>query len=90
MLFVSVGKSKESTTKDRVGRRVNWNYPPGMNVLAEYWLVGGEITVITIVEADSSAAIMASIADWDDVFDFQVSPALTAEEGLAAAEQMAE
>jgi hypothetical protein len=39
MLFVTIGKAKAtSTTKRRVARRLNWNYPAGMRMIGEYWL----------------------------------------------------
>ncbi len=90
MLFVSIGKAKEaSTTKQRVARRVNWKYPAGMRVIGEYWLQGNDPTLITIVETESVAPIMSAVADWDDVFDFTVLPAVAADEGLQLAKKMA-
>jgi hypothetical protein len=44
--------------------------------------------VITIAEADSALPILAAIAPWSDMFEFTVAPAVTAEEGLRAAQQM--
>ncbi len=39
MLFVCMGKFKAaSAMKQRVARRLDWKYPAGMRVLAEYWL----------------------------------------------------
>jgi uncharacterized protein DUF3303 len=89
MLFVSIAKAKEaSTMKQRVARRLKWEYPAGARVIGDYWLLGNE-TLITIVETDSIAPIMSAIAEWDDVFEFTVSPAVTAEEGLQLAKKMA-
>lgn len=90
MLFVCIGKARApSTTKQRVARRVNWNYPAGMRVVGEYWLQGNDPTLINIVETESVAPIMSALADWDDVFDFTVLPAVAAEEGLQLAKKMA-
>ncbi len=90
MLFVRIGKAKaSSTTKQRVSRRLNWKYPTGMRVIGEYWLQSNDPTLITIVETDNLAAIMSAVAAWDDVFDFTVLPAMTAEEGLQVAKQLA-
>ena len=90
MLFVSIGKAKAaSTTKQRVGRRVNWKYPADMRVIGEYWLQSNDPTLITIVETESVASIMSAVAAWDDVFDFTVLPAMAAEEGLRLAKQLA-
>lgn len=89
MLFVIIGKAKsESTMKERVARRVDWKYPAGVRVTAEYWLMAHEPALITIAEADSAASIMMGIADWDDVLDLTVVPAMTAEQGLELAKQM--
>ena len=44
--------------------------------------------VIGIFETDSVAPIMAMLAEWGDVFDISVVPAITAEEGLQLAQQM--
>ena len=45
---------------------------------------------LSIVEADSIAPIMAAVAAWDDVFDITIAPAVTAEEGLQLAQQLAQ
>ena len=51
--------------------------------------MGGEYEVITIAEADSIAPIMAAVGAWSDYFDFTITPAVTSEEGLQLAAQMA-
>ncbi len=91
MLFVTLGKPKPgSTTKQRVARRVGWKYPAGVRVLGEYWLLTEDpATLIMISESDSVASVMNAIAEWDDVFDLTVVPAMTAEQGLELAKQMA-
>ena len=88
MLFVALGKAIAGTSKERTARRMQWQYPEGMRVVAEYWLQGTDPNVITIAEADSIAPIMAAISAWDDVLDITVVPAVTAEEGLQMAQQM--
>ncbi len=60
-----------------------------MRILAEYWPVGGEYTVITIAEGDNIAPAIQAITAWRDAFDFTVTPAVTAEEGLKLFQQMA-
>ncbi len=90
MLFVTIGKAKAtSTTKQRVARRLNWKYPAGMRMIGEYWTLSDDPTLITIGEVDNVAAMMSAIADWDDVFEFTVLPAMSAEEGMQIAKQMA-
>ena len=89
MLFVVIGKPKAASSgKERIARRVSWEYPAGMRMIAEYWPMSTEIAVITVAEADSVSSIMTAIVDWDDVFDLTVLPAMTAEQGLELAGQM--
>lgn len=88
MLFVSLLKVRSGTMKERMARRVGWQYPDGMRPVAEYWLQTPDPAVILIAEADSVAPIMAVVAQWDDFFDITVIPAVTAEEGLQLAQQM--
>jgi hypothetical protein len=89
MLFVIIGKAKAgSSGKERIARRVGWEYPAGMRMVAEYWPMSTEAAVIAVAEADSAASIMRAIVDWDDVFDLTVMPAMMAEQGLELAKQM--
>ncbi len=88
MLFVTIAKAKAGTTKERVARRMQWSFPPGVRVIGEYWLQNAEATLVLVSEADSVAPIFAATSDWDDVFDFTVTPAVTAAEGMELAKQM--
>ncbi len=89
MLFIVMGKPKATSTgKERIARRVGWEYPAGMRMVAEYWPMSTEVAVIAVAEADNVASIMRAIVDWDDVFDLTVVPAMTAEQGLQMAQQM--
>ncbi len=89
MLVVTLGKPKQtSTTKARLARRVGWQYPPGVRVLGEYWLESVDPTLIVISEVDDPAALMRATADWDDHFDLTTTPAISADQGMALAEQM--
>jgi uncharacterized protein with GYD domain len=87
MLFVALLKATGGTPKETTARRVQWQYPEGVRVVAEYWLQGNP-RVISIIEADSIAPIMAVAIEWGDVFDITVLPAITAEDGLELAKQM--
>ena len=91
MLFVIIGKPKpSSTSKQRIARRVGWNYPTGVRVLGEYWLMStNPAALILISESDDASSILSAIAEWDDVLDLTVVPAVTAEQGLELAKQMA-
>ncbi len=88
MLFVALLKATASTPKERIARRAEWQYPEGQRLVAEYWLQTADPTVVSIFESDSVAPIMATLAEWGDVFDITVVPAVTSEEGLELAQQM--
>jgi Domain of unknown function (DUF3303) len=89
MLFVALCSAKAaSTTKERIARRVNWK--PHGRVVGEYWLQSNDPTVVMVLETDDVATIMRSVAEWDDVFDITVFPAMTAERGLQLAKEMTE
>lgn len=62
--------------------------PPGLKLIAEYWLQTDNPRLISIVEADDIASVMAATSAWDDVFSFNVVPACTAEQGLEIAKKM--
>lgn len=88
MLFVSLAKATAGTAQERIARRALWQYPEGVRMLAEYWSIGGKFDIITVFEADSIGPVMAATIAWGDVFDFTIAPAVTAEQGLALAQQM--
>jgi hypothetical protein len=85
MLFVALGKVRAGTVQERTARRLEWQYPEGARVIAEYWLQKQDPNVITVFEADSIVPIMAATSPWDDVFEFTIVPAVSAEEGLEIA-----
>lgn len=88
MLFVSVGKPLPGDARPGIARRVQWNYPEGLKVIGEYWVQNPEMTVISVFEADSIAPIMAVNTEWSDTFSWTVSPAITAEDGIALFKSM--
>jgi hypothetical protein len=88
MLFVALLHAKASSPKERIARRAQWQYPKEMKPIAEYWLQTANPDVVSIFEADAVAPIMGVLAEWGDVFEISVTPAVTAEEGLALAKQM--
>ena len=63
-------------------RRATWQYPAGVSVIAEYWPMSADIQVVSIFSTDDVATIMEFQFEWSDVFDIDVSPALSAEDGL--------
>jgi hypothetical protein len=65
-----------------LARRATWQYPAGVTVVAEYWPVSGDVQVVSIFSADDFAPIFEFELEWSDVFDIDVSPAVSAEDGL--------
>jgi len=63
-------------------RRAGWQYPSGVDVVAEYWPMAGDVQVVTVFSTDSTAAVMELYMEWEDVFDIDIHPAVSAEEGL--------
>ena len=64
-------------------RRAGWEYPKGVTPIAEYWPAGADIQVVSIFSTDDFASIMELMFEWEDVFDIDVHPAISAEDGLA-------
>jgi hypothetical protein len=89
MLFVALGKAKTGTVDERIGRRIEWQPMEGAaEVVAEYWLQGMDPAVVVICKADHIAQIWGRLYGWDDVLDFDVFPAVEAEEGIELLKQM--
>jgi hypothetical protein len=88
MLFVTLLSTKpDNTFQEGVGRRLQWAYPEGANVLAEYWLETEAPRVIAVVEAESTEPFGQIRMDWGDMFEIEVFPVVTAEQGLEMARQ---
>jgi hypothetical protein len=88
MLFLTVARAKPGFTKDeRIARRIEYLYPEGVEVLAEYWTPVNDPAVIVITEAETVEPIFEALGAWDKYFDFTVVPAMTAEKGLNLAYQ---
>lgn len=91
MLFVALSSVRAGTQAERIQRRAKWNPEAGgVHFVAEYWLPTASPNVIHVFETDDASLIFEGVAQWDDVFDTQVFPATTAEEGLRAFQQRAE
>ena len=83
MLFVVLLRAKpEATFQEGGARRLQWEYPEGMKVLGEYWLETGSPRVVSIVEAESMGPFGAIRMQWADLFEIDVFPAVTAEQGM--------
>ena len=63
-------------------RRTSWEYPAGITVIAEYWPLAADLQVVSVFSSDDIAAIWELESEWSDVFDIDISPAISAEDGL--------
>ena len=83
MLFVVLlGAKPGSTFQEGGARRLRWEYLEGMNVLAEYWLETDSPRVVSVVETESMALFGAIRMTWGDLFEIDVFPAVTADQGM--------
>jgi hypothetical protein len=88
MLFVTLLSTRPGNTfQEGVARRLQWEYPEGANVLAEYWLETEAPRVIAVVEAENMEPFGQIRMDWGDMFEIEVFPVVTAEQGLEMARQ---
>jgi len=88
MLFVALLKNRGTTTfQEGVARRLQWDYPEGVRVLGEYWLETEAPRVIAVMEAQSVDAFGQIRMDWGEMFEIEVLPAVTGEQGLEMARQ---
>ena len=63
-------------------RRTAWQYPKANQPIAEYWPQSGDVQVVSIFSTDDVATLMELEFEWSDVFDIDISPAVSSEEGL--------
>ena len=68
---------------------MQWDYPEGVKPVAEYWLQTDDPSVISVVELGNVGLLTALRMAWDDLFEIQAFPAVTADEGLEMLRQMA-
>jgi hypothetical protein len=88
VLYGLVARAHPGTLNERVTRRAQWQFPEGVNIVAEYWFPTNDPSVVTIVEADDPNALLPISMGWDDVFDIDIFPVTPAEEGLELLRQM--
>ncbi len=83
VLFVALLSARPGSTFQEGGaRRLQWQYPEGVNVVGEYWLETDSPRVVAVMEAESMAPFGAIRMDWGDMFEIEVFPAVTGEEGM--------
>jgi hypothetical protein len=87
VLFVALAAPGGIVTKrEATTRRFDYHNPEGMSIVGGYWLATDEPAVI-LVEVDAMAPLLTALADWDDVFDITIVPAVAAEEGMRCAKE---
>ena len=78
MLFVALLTVRPGATFQEGGaRRLQWQYPEGINVVGEYWLETESPRLIVIMEVQSTAPFGQIRMDWGDMFEIEVFPAVT-------------
>ena len=88
MLFVALLKPRGTATfQEGVARRMQWDYPEGVRVLGEYWLETESPRVVAVMEADSMDAFGQIRMHWNDMFEIEVFPAVTGEQGMEMTRQ---
>jgi hypothetical protein len=89
MLFVVI-MHQHVPNNELIERRMEWDYPEGVRVVGEYWLEGSVASAVAIVEAETYVQLFQITSAWDDIVDFEIAPAISAEEGMALAKAMSE
>lgn len=75
--------SVPSAERDKaLARRATWQYPAGVTLIAEYWPALSGTTVVSIFSTESFDSIFEFELEWGDVFDIDISPAVSHEDGL--------
>ncbi len=83
MLFVTIMKARDGAHRREImERRLNWQMPPGVKTLSEYWVVGDDPSCILITESDDEVTSFATVSEWSDLFEMHVYPVITAEAGM--------
>ena len=86
MLYVMTLKWQQGLSREQrdgaLMRRAGWNYPNGVKLHGEYWPSSESLAVVSVFETDDPAALMELGFTWGDVFQIEITPAVTAEDGL--------
>lgn len=86
MLFVMSMKWQQGLTREQrdgaLARRSQWVYPQGVQLHGEYWPSSESLAVVSVFETDDPGSLLEIGLTWGDVFQLEVSPAVSAEDGL--------
>ncbi len=85
MKFIALFSLRENITQakvaEAVSRRVEFKFPEGIQLLAEYWTPASDPAVIALFEATDTTALMANSVAWLDVFEVNLLPVVDWQEG---------
>ncbi|MBM2826370.1 MAG: hypothetical protein HW403_434 [Dehalococcoidia bacterium] len=91
MLFVATFNLKPGLSRDTmeeaISRHKGWEHPPGLKVVADYF-VHGSPNIIVVFEASDVEPIYALNYVWADVFDISVHPAMPLDEAIRLGGQL--
>ena len=90
MLFVSFLSPIGGTAKGRAARRLDWQYPEDVRFVGEYWLQSSDPSVVVIFEAEDALILEKMRGFWTDLFDINIIPAITGDEGIKLVLEMME
>jgi len=62
--------------------RAQWEYPEGIDLVAEYWPSAEDPAVVAIFRTDDYSGLMDILFTWGDTFDIRVIPAISADDGI--------
>lgn len=86
MLFVMTLKWQPGLSREQrdgaLARRAQWKYHDSVKVHGEYWPASETVAVVSVFETNDHAALMDLGFTWGDVFQIEIMPATTAEDGL--------
>jgi hypothetical protein len=86
MYFVALYSLKEGIDQVKITevitRRAEYEHP--MKLVAEYFSPNRNPTVISVYETDDANTLLINSLAWLDVFDIQVLPVVTWDEGMQA------
>jgi hypothetical protein len=87
MKYVVLYHLKEAADQAKVAemmaRRAEYQFPTGMNLIAECWTGNTRNCVVGIYDVDDPATALLNSVAWLDAFTIEALPATTWEEGLA-------
>jgi hypothetical protein len=87
MLFVALANAHPGTLEERMKKRLEYQYPEGCKLVAEYWLQTDHPTVIVVFEAERIEPVIQATGDWDPFFDIEIFPAIDYKAGIELAKE---